>query len=101
MRRVKSQQSTASLAAGHNGGVEALAKAGGQVIDLMGAVDLDGLAGGVENDFAVLAVAQMGLEFGARLGGYGVVDQVVEKGEKLFAGHFSLPVSLLPFFLRK
>ena len=58
----------------------------------MGAVDFDGLSRGVEYDFAVAAAAQVSFEFGARIGSHGAVDQVVEKGEKLFAGHFSTPV---------
>jgi hypothetical protein len=32
----------------------------------------------------------VGLQLGADLGGYRVVDQVVEQGEELFAGHFSV-----------
>jgi hypothetical protein len=43
----------------------------------------------------------VGLQLGTRLGAYCVVDQVVKKGQKLFAGQFSTPVSLSPFFLRK
>ena len=39
---------------------------------------------------------QMILDLGARLGGNGVVDQVVENCQKLSAGHFSTP-----FFLRR
>ena len=51
-------RSAALFAAGHDGGVEALAEAGGQVVDLVGAIDFDGLAGGVEGDFAVVAAAR-------------------------------------------
>jgi len=39
----------------HDGGVEAFAKLGGNLIDLVPFVDLDGLVGGVEHDAAVLA----------------------------------------------
>jgi len=99
--RIRAGGSAALLAAGHDGGVEALAQAGWEVVNLMGSIDFDGLPRGVENDLAVPAAAQVGLQFGARLGGHRVVDQVVEKGEKLFAGHFSLPVSMSPFFLWK
>jgi hypothetical protein len=87
---------TAFFAAGHDGGVEALTEAGGEIVDLMGAVDLDGLAGGRERDFAVVAVFEMGLQFAARLHGDFVVDQVVKQSEKFCAGHFSTP-----FFRRK
>jgi len=37
--------------------VEAISQTIGKIIDLMGAVDLDGLAGGVESYLAVLAAA--------------------------------------------
>jgi hypothetical protein len=51
--------SAAFFAAGHDGGVEALAETVGQVVDFVGAVDFDGLAGGVEDDFAVAAAVQV------------------------------------------
>ena len=88
--------SAAFFAAFHDGGVEALSEARGQVVDFVGAVDFNGFAGGVEGDFAVLASAQVLLQVGAHLRGDGVVNQVVEQSEKLSAGHFSPP-----FFLRK
>jgi hypothetical protein len=51
--------------------VEALAKLGGDFIDLITLVDLDGLVGGVENNAAVLAAGgvflNLGAEFGAEL----------------------------------
>ncbi len=83
----------AFFAAGHDGGVEALAEAGRHFVELVRAIDLDGFAGGAEGDFAVLAAAHMLLEVGAHLPGGGVVDQVVEQGKKLGAGHFSTPLS--------
>jgi hypothetical protein len=88
--------SAALFAACHDGGVEALAEAGGQIVNLVGAIDLNGLARGAERYFAVLAAAQMLLQVSAHLGSYRVVDQVVEQGEELSARHFS-PT----FFLRK
>ena len=93
--------SAAFFAAGHDGGMEAFAEAGGHLVDLVGAVDLDGLAGGAEGDFAVLAAAQVLLQVGTHLGGYRIVDQIVEQSQKLSAGHFSTPTSLEPFFERK
>jgi len=83
----------ATFTAGHDGGVEALAQSGGQFIDLVGAVDFDGLAGGVEDDLAVAAASQMRLQLGANFGGHSAVNQIIEKAEKLFAGHFPTPVS--------
>jgi hypothetical protein len=35
----------------------------------------------------------VGLQLSARLGGHRVVDQIIEKSEKLSAGHFTIPVS--------
>jgi hypothetical protein len=72
--------SAALFAAGHDGGVEALAETGGEIVNFVGAVDLDGLAGGVEGDFAVFAAAHVLLECGSGFGGYRVVDEVVKKG---------------------
>jgi hypothetical protein len=43
----------------------------------------------------------VGLQFGTHIGGHSVVDQIVEKDEKLFTSHFPTPVSLGPLFLRK
>ena len=86
----------AFFATGHDGGVEALAQVGRKIVDLVGAIDFDGFAGGAEGDLAVLAAAQVFLQVGAHFGGYRVVDQIVEQSEKLSAGHFSTP-----FFLRK
>src|ERR1700677_5376052 len=92
----KTTPSAAFFAAGHDGGVEALAEAGGKVVELMRAVDLDGFAGGRKRDLAVIAAAQMGLQFGAGFRSYLVVDQVIEQSEKFSARHFSTP-----FFRRK
>src|SRR5580692_6859025 len=78
---------TALFAAGHDGRVKTLAEAGGEVVDLVRAVDLDGLAGGREGDFAVVAAVQMGLQLGAGLHAYFVVNQIVEQSEKFCAGH--------------
>jgi len=81
----------AFFAAFHDGFVEAVAEGGGHLVDFVGAVDFDGLAGGVESDFAVLAAAEVFLEVGAHLSRHGVIDHVVEHGQKLSARHFSLP----------
>lgn len=89
------------FAARHYGGVEALAKTGGHFVDLLVLIDLNGLAGCAERDFAVLAAAQMFLQVSTHVGSYRVVDQIVKHCQKLCAGHFSTPISLDPFFLRK
>jgi hypothetical protein len=52
----------------HDGGVEAFAKLGGDLVDLVAFVDLDGLAGGVEDDAAVPAAIGMSLNFVSKIG---------------------------------
>src|ERR1039458_7108613 len=101
MRLVWGQRSAALLAAGHDGGVEAIAQAGGQVINFMRPVDFDSLLRGVEDDLAVAAAAEVSLQFGPHLGRHRIVDQVIEKGEKLFAGHCAVLASLILLFLWK
>lgn len=98
--------STALFAAGHDGGVEALTKASRQVVDFVRPIDLNGLARGVESDFAMFAAVQMLLQLGTRFGGHRVVNQIVEKSEKLSASHFSFLDSpgldsADPFFILK
>ena len=92
---------TALLTPRHDGRVQALAEAGRQIVDLVGAVDLDGLASGGEGDFAMLAAMQMLLQFGAGLDGHFVVDQVVEQSQKFGAGHFSAPFLRRKYRLRR
>jgi len=74
-------------ALGHNGGVQALAEFGGELVDLVLAVDGDGLAGGVEDDLAVVALADVGLDFGEEFGFYLAVEVVGELSEEVGAGH--------------
>lgn len=90
------EASTAFFASGHDGCVEAFAEAGGEFVDLVRAVDLNGLARGVQGDFAMLAAFEVLLELGAGFWRNRVVDEVVEEGEEFRTGHFALP-----FFLRK
>lgn len=78
MKRAEKPPSAAFFAAGHDGGVQALAEPCGQVVNFVRAVDFDRFAGGVERDFAVLAALQVVLQLGAHLGRHRVVDQVVE-----------------------
>jgi hypothetical protein len=72
--------------------VEAFAEFGGELVDFVLAIDGDGLAGGVEDDFAVVALADVGLDFGEE-GGVDLAVEVVGKlGEEIGAGHgFGLP----------
>jgi hypothetical protein len=93
----KNQRSAGVAALGHDGGVQALAEFGGELVDFVFAIDGDGLAGGVEHDFAVMALADVGLDFGEELGIDFAVEVVGELGEKIGAGHGLGP----PFFCRK
>jgi len=67
-----------------------------QVVDFVGAVDFDGLAGGIEDDSQCPQRPRWVCN-SVRILGHLVVDQVVEKCEKVFAGHFTIPVSMSPF----
>ena len=77
----------AGVALLHDGGVEALAEFGGELVDFVLAVDGDGLAGGVEDDLAVVALADVGLDFGEEFGVDFAVEVVGELGEEIGAGH--------------
>ena len=91
LRAVRSERErvlAAFFTAFHDGFVEAVAEAGGHFVDLVGTIDFDGLAGGVQRDLAMLAATQVLLEIGSHLAGDAVVDQVIEHGQKLSARHF-------------
>jgi hypothetical protein len=97
-------RSAALFAAGHDGTVEAFAEVGGEFVNFVRAVNFYSFTGGVEDDFAVAALIHVLLDFGAQRRGNGVVNEVVEKRNKLGAGHFSAPSSLdgaLAVLLRK
>ena len=96
-RRCGDWGSGGRAAFGHDGGVEALAELGGKLVDLVFAVDGDSLASGVEHDLAVMALADVGLDFGEERGVDLAVEVVGELGEKIGAGHGLDP----PFFCRK
>lgn len=96
MGREGCQRSSALFTAGHDGGMESFAQFVGKPELFMGAIELDSLERGVENHLAVFAASDVGLQFGTQLRAQFIVDQVVEQGQKLGAGHFSTP-----FFLRK
>jgi hypothetical protein len=77
--------------------VEAFAEFGGKLVDFVLAVDGDSLASGVEHDLAVMALADVGLDFGEERGIDLTVEVVGELGEEIGAGHGLGP----PFFCRK
>jgi hypothetical protein len=77
----------ADFAARHDGGVQAVTKIFGHFVDFVAAVNLNCLAGGVEDDFAVAALLQVQFDLSSGLGGNRVVNQVIENGKKLSAGH--------------
>ena len=57
------------FALGHDGDVQALADFSGEFVDFVAAINLNGLAGGVEDDFAVAALSQVDFNLGAGVGG--------------------------------
>jgi hypothetical protein len=77
--------------------MEPLAEFGGKLVDLVLAIDGDGLTGGVEDNFAVVALADVGLDFGEERGVNFAVEIVGELGEEIGAGHGLSP----PFFCLK
>ena len=81
----------------HDGGVQALAEFRGELVDFVLAIDGDGLAGGVEDDLAVVALADVGLDLGKECGVDFTVEVVGELGEEIGAGHGLGP----PFFCLK
>ncbi len=84
-------------ALGHDGVVQAVAEVGGELVDLVLAVDGDGLAGGVEDDLAVMALADVRLDFRHQFGVDATVEVISKLGEKISAGHDARP----SFFCRK
>jgi hypothetical protein len=78
---------TAALALGQDSGLQALSQGSRQLVEFMLAIDFDRFARGIQSDNAVLALAQMQLEIRAQGGRHGVIDQIVEFGEKFRAGH--------------
>jgi len=79
-----------AAAADHDGGFEASLEFGGEVVELGAAVDVDGLGGGVEDDFAVLALGDVLIDFGEQFGGDDAVEEVGKFGEEVGAGHRDL-----------
>jgi hypothetical protein len=75
----------------HDGGVQTLTKIVGKFVDLMFAVDGDGLAGSVEDDFAVVALANVSLNVGEELGVDLAVEVIGKLREKIGAGHGLVP----------
>ena len=77
----------ALFAAGHDGGVKPVAEVLRHLVNLVAAVNLNGLAGGVEDDLAMAAFLEVLFDFRAGLRSNRVVNQIVEDGKKLGAGH--------------
>jgi hypothetical protein len=59
-------ETLATAALLHNGGVQPFAKFRRKLVDLMFAVDRNRFAGCIENDFAVVALTDVGLYFGEK-----------------------------------
>ena len=79
-----------AAAAGHDGGFEAGLEIGGEVVDLGVAVDVDGFGGGVEDDFAVLALGDVLFYFDHEVRRDVAVEEIGEFGEEVSAGHRDL-----------
>ena len=80
MSQIWYRGSAAALASRHDGRVQPLAQICGQIVNLVGTIDLNRLARGVEGDLAVLAAAHMLEQIRAHLARILVVDQIVELG---------------------
>jgi hypothetical protein len=69
-------------------GVEAGTYFGRKFVEFVALIDFNGLARGIEDDFAVTAASQVRLNIGACLGSDRFVDHIVEDRQKFSAGHF-------------
>ena len=83
------------VAAGHDGGAETCGEVFRKVVMLLAAVDVDGLAGGVDDDFAVMAASEVFFDFGEQLGVDLTVEVVGEFSEKIRAVHFEPSLAAL------
>ena len=86
-----------SEAARHDGIVKTVLQFNWKLVDVMLAIDGDGLAGCVENDLAVAALADMGLDLRKQLRVDLAIEVVGQLGEEIGAGHGFWP----SFFCRK
>ena len=94
---VAASVAAAAFALCHDGGVQAFAQIFGKLVDFVLSVDGDGLACGIEDHLAVLALADVGLNLREEASVCLTVEEVVQFGEELGAGHLLSP----PFFWRK
>jgi len=67
--------------------MEPLLELGGQLVELVVAVDLNGLAGGIENDLAVFAGVGVGADLLEQFGADVAVEVIGEFAEEIGAGH--------------
>jgi hypothetical protein len=82
---------------GHNGGMQTLTEICRKLVDLVFAIDSDGLAGGIEDDFAVMALADVSLDLGEEAWVNFAIEVVGKLGQEIGAGHGLGP----PFFCLK
>jgi len=64
-----------------------LLELGGQFVELVVAVDLNGLAGGIENDLAVFAGVGVGADLLEQIGADVAVEVIGKFAEEIGAGH--------------
>ena len=89
--------SAATAALRHDCGMKPLAKLCRELVNFVLAVDGDGLARGVQHDFAMVAFAYVLLDFSKQFRVDLAVKVIGELAEKVCAGHGLAP----PFFCRK
>jgi hypothetical protein len=81
----------------HDGGMHTLADVGGELVELMIAIDVDGLGGGIEDHFTVFALSDVMFYLGQEFGGNGTIEEVGKLRKKISARHEDWP----SFFCRK
>jgi len=64
-----------------------LLELGGKFVELVVAVDLNGLAGGIENDLAVFAGVGVGADLLEQIGADVAVEVIGKFAEEIGAGH--------------
>jgi hypothetical protein len=64
------------FAAGHNGGSEAAAEFVGELVDFCAAINFDGFTGGIDDDFAVMADAEVFFDLGHQFGFDVAIEEV-------------------------
>ena len=94
---MKDDNSASAPALVHDGGVEALSQLSRELVDFVFAIDGDGLARGIQDNLAVVALADVCLDFRQKIWVNLPVEVVRKLREEIGAGHGLGP----PFFCLK